>query len=132
MKSGKQRKKELQAARRPRAQKQKALQGGARRGEVPEGQAPCNPGRLAPYNSYGTPAFVQRGFYQDVMFQCIDCGVEEVWRATQQKWWYEVAKGHVDTTANRCRPCRRKERERKDEARRVHLEGLARKQERRT
>jgi hypothetical protein len=132
VKSGKQRKKELQVARRRRAQKQKALQAGARRGEVMGGQAPCNPDRLAPYNSYGTPAFVQRGYYQDLMFQCIDCGVEEVWRATQQKWWYEVAKGYVDTTANRCRPCRRKERQRKDEARRVHVEGLARKQERRT
>jgi hypothetical protein len=48
---------------------------------------------LAPYNSYGEPDFVTRGYYVDRTFQCACCGTEETWRATQQKWWYEVAKG---------------------------------------
>ena len=65
--------------------------------------------------------------YLDKTFTCVDCGLEQVWTATQQKWWYEVAKGDVFTTATRCRACRRRERTRKAEARRVHLEGLARK-----
>ncbi len=66
-------------------------------------------------------------FYMDRPFRCKDCGVDEVWTAKQQKWWYEIAKGHIDSIAVRCRPCRKKERARKAEARRVHLEGIAEK-----
>jgi hypothetical protein len=62
-------------------------------------------------------------FYADQPFICVDCGSAEVWTARQQKWWYEVAGGEIETTAIRCRRCRRKERERKSEARRIHLEG---------
>lgn len=94
---------------------------------MPAGTAPCNPALLAPYNSYGVPAFVERGYYMDVPFQCCECQKQEVWRATQQKWWYELAKGNVESRANRCNACRRKERERKAQARGVHLEGLAKK-----
>lgn len=86
-----------------------------------------NIAKLGPNPSYGLPEFVERGFYQDEPFTCVDCGVEEIWRDTQQKWWYEIAKGGVWTTARRCRSCRRKERARKAQARKVHLEGLARK-----
>jgi hypothetical protein len=90
-------------------------------------QVLVDPVRLRPTNSYGIPDFVERGFYVDRPFRCKDCGRAEVWTASQQKWWYEIAKGDVWTMARRCRPCRRRERERKTEARRVHQEGLARK-----
>ena len=90
--------------------------------------APCNASLLAPYNSYGVPAFVERGYYVDTPFACAHCHVDQVWRATQQKWWYEVAKGDTRTVANRCRLCRRKERERRNESRRLHQEGLKRKE----
>ena len=66
-----------------------------------------NESALKPANSYGTPQFVQRGHYEDIPFQCKSCGKEEVWTATQQKWWYEVAKGFIYSTAVRCRACRR-------------------------
>lgn len=66
-------------------------------------------------------------FYKDYEFVCRDCGVQQTWTAGQQKWWYEDAGGEMEAVAIRCRACRIKERERKDEARRVHLEGLARK-----
>ncbi|MGY4571041.1 hypothetical protein ACVWY5_004111 [Bradyrhizobium sp. USDA 3256] len=82
---------------------------------------------LAPSNSYSTPDFVLRGTYRPEPFVCKDCGVAEVWTPLQQKWWYETAKGDVFTKAARCRACRSKERARKSAARRVHLEGLARK-----
>ncbi len=72
---------------------------------------------LSSSNSYGVPEFVRRGYYVDVAFTCKDCGSEEAWTARQQKWWYEVAKGNIDSTANRCRACRKKERDRKKEAR---------------
>jgi hypothetical protein len=60
----------------------------------------------------------ERGYYLDSPFKCTDCGVDEVWTATQQKWWYEVAKGYVYSHAKRCRTCRRAKRETKAEARR--------------
>jgi predicted RNA-binding Zn-ribbon protein involved in translation (DUF1610 family) len=93
----------------------------------PQSLAPVNYDLLAPRRSYGTPDFVARGYYEDRPFTCRDCGKKEVWRATQQKWWYETAKGDWDTTAVRCRQCRRKERERKAQARASTERGLARK-----
>lgn len=92
------------------------------------GPVAVRPERLAPDGSYGQPEFVRRGTYVDQPFRCADCGVEEIWRATQQQWWYEVAKGGVWTVATRCRACRAKERRRRLAARAVHFEGLARKQ----
>lgn len=84
-------------------------------------------------NSYSRgshPEFVERGYYEDEPFICRDCGKAEVWTASQQKWWFEVAKGAQFTRASRCRNCRRRERERRNEARRIHLEGLAAKRAR--
>jgi hypothetical protein len=127
MKSNKQRRAEILSRRRARAALSPSLLGGEPRREIAGGTAPCNPELLAPSNSYGRPPFVARGFYMDVLFKCQDCGKEKVWRATQQKWWYEVAKGNVETRATRCNACRRIERERRAEARRIHLEGLERK-----
>ena len=63
----------------------------------------------------------------DMEFTCRDCGSVEIWKAAQQKWWYEEAGGYFFATAVRCRECREKERNRKQEARRTHLEGLKRK-----
>ena len=91
------------------------------------GQVLVNPANLRPTNSYDIPDFVKREFYVDRPFQCKDCGISQVWTATQQKWWYESAKGDVWTAAVRCRACRRRERERKGVARMVHSEGLVRK-----
>lgn len=127
MKSNKQRRTEILEKRRARASTTPKLSGGELHRKVTDGTAPCNPESLAPSNSYGTPAFVQRGYYMDVLFKCQDCAKEEIWRATQQKWWYEIARGNVETRATRCNACRRIERERRKEARRVHLEGLERK-----
>jgi len=89
------------------------------------GEVAVEPSRLAPSNSYSIPDFVERGTYQPEPFVCRDCGVEEVWTPLQQKWWYETAKGDVFTTATRCRACRARERARKAAARRVHLQGIA-------
>jgi hypothetical protein len=91
------------------------------------GAVPVDPQKLQPTNSYSDPDFLKTGLYFDYNFNCKVCGKREVWTATQQKWWYEVAGGELSSTAIRCRACRRKERERKAEARRVHLEGIAKK-----
>jgi Probable zinc-ribbon domain len=63
-------------------------------------------------------------YYEDITFTCMDCGAVGVWTAARQKWWYEVAGGDIQTTARRCKACRAKERARRDEARRVHLDGV--------
>lgn len=88
--------------------------------------------KLAADGSASVPEFVGRGYYMDEPFACQECGREEIWTATQQKWWYEVAKGSVWTTARLCRPCRRDARERRSEARRIHLDGIALKQKHNT
>jgi Probable zinc-ribbon domain len=84
-----------------------------------------NPENLAPNRSYGTPDFVRRGYYLDLQFNCKSCGAAQVWTETQQKWWYEAAKGDVWAVAVLCRPCRRKEQARRAAAREVHFAGLA-------
>ena len=132
MKSNKQRRQEIKAHRLRRAERQIQIRRfNARPVDRPIGTEPVTPARLRATTSYGIPDFVLRGYYQDRPFRCKDCGVEELWTAAQQQWWFEEAQGDVWTTAVRCRACRQSERARKAEARRIHLEGLTMKQVRR-
>lgn len=132
MKSGKQRRSEIIAERARRNVKRAAPAKAGESGGGASGSVPVNEAMLAPCNSYGVPEFAQRGYYIDLPFRCIDCGKEEIWTAAQQKWWYEIAKGFVYSTAVRCRLCRRRKRSRHEEARRVHLAGIAGKKSRRS
>ena len=127
MKSGRQRREEIKAERKRRNAKRNSPQAKPRQAARPVGNVPVNEQALASYKSYGTPAFVMGGYYQNIPFRCQGCGKDEIWTAMQQKWWYEVAKGYVYSTASLCRPCRKKEQARRTEARRVHLEGIERK-----
>src|SRR5262249_39656024 len=126
--SNKQRREELAARSKSRAEKQRAAKRKVEIEQMSRRGAIVDTSKLARNRSYGAPEFMSRGYYEDLPFTCQRCGKEEVWAATQQKWWYEVAKGDVWTTAKFCRPCRRYERERRNAARRTHLEGIARKQ----
>ncbi len=65
-------------------------------------------------------------YYRDTSFTCKDCGAQEVWTAKQQQRWYEEQGGEIEAIAVRCHACRRKEKLRRATARKVHLEGLAR------
>ncbi|HLN87167.1 MAG TPA: zinc-ribbon domain containing protein [Candidatus Limnocylindrales bacterium] len=129
MKSGKQRRAEIDAKRKQKAAKRQAVDQETDRPLRPVLGPPVNEALLAPNNSYGAPDFVYRGYYVDRPFRCVDCGKDEVWTGTQQKWWYEVAKGFAYSSAIRCRLCRRKERHRRDDARGVHLAGIERKKQ---
>jgi hypothetical protein len=91
------------------------------------GRVAVNVANLRYTNSYGIPDFVTRGYYVDFYLRCKDCGKSEVWSPTQQRWWYEIAKGDVWTVATRCRPCRRAERARRTATREAAAAGLARK-----
>lgn len=66
-------------------------------------------------------------YYRDTLFTCKDCGEQEVWTAQQQQRWYEEQGGEIEAVAIRCRACRRKETLRRDTARKIHSEGIARK-----
>ena len=128
MKSGKQRRKEI--LRKRRARQSKTGRDEMRmNNSISHDFIPVNAELLAPNNSYGVPDFVTRGYYVDRKFCCMDCGKEEVWTGTQQKWWYEVAKGFVYSTAVRCRVCRRKKGEQSAASRRIHLQGIERKKQ---
>ena len=76
----------------------------------PTGRIPADLSEQAPNNSYSPPLF-----YDDSPFVCVDCGKEEIWKAEQQQWWYEVAKGSIYSRAIRCRACRRAHREKRKE-----------------
>ena len=76
-----------------------------------------------PSNSYDPKLY-----YTDKKFTCCDCGAKEVWKAEQQQWWYEVWRGSIHATANRCRSCRQKVREAKLEQKRRMKEAAAKKQ----
>lgn len=133
MKSGTQRRTEILQRRKERRAaeaKEQTLRTAERRTALLKTQVVVNVDKLRPTNSYGTPDFVARGFYVDRPFNCKTCASPQVWTATQQRWWYEIAQGDVWTVAVLCRSCRRRERERKNAAREVHLAGLAKKSSR--
>lgn len=127
-KSGRQRREEIREKRRQRATVLAERMKTAPEVDVsgdprhwPEGAVAADAAELAHNNTYGVLPL----FYTDHAFNCRDCGRAELWTGKQQKWWYEIAKGNINSRAVRCRPCRRIERTRRDEARRVHLEGIA-------
>jgi len=75
--------------------------------KLPDDAVLADPTQQVPNNSYSPPP----EYYVDQEFVCVDCGRKEIWTATQQKWYYEVAKGSLYAGAVRCRACRRKHRE---------------------
>ena len=90
------------------------------------GNVPVDEQALAPYNASARLRLLCAAI---IAFCCHGCGKEEIWTATQQKWWYEVAKGYVYSNAKFCRPCRKRERARREEARRIYFEGIGRKRQ---
>ncbi|MEE4380083.1 MAG: zinc-ribbon domain-containing protein [Candidatus Competibacteraceae bacterium] len=120
MKSNKQRRAEIKAKRLNRAKRLRALDTTKSVHKLPLGAVAANHQELSHNNTYGLLPF----FYIDKPFTCRDCGSEEVWTAKQQKWWYEIAKGHIDSFAIRCRPCRKRIRDIKI-LQKEHMEELA-------
>lgn len=69
---------------------------------MPNDAVVADPLKQVPNGSYDPPPL----WYVDKEFRCVDCGKEETWTASQQKWYYEEAKGTLYATAKRCRECR--------------------------
>ena len=110
MKSNKQRRAEIKARRRKRTE---ALKVDPFKASYfrPRYCVAANHAQLVHNNTYGfLPAF-----YVDKPFNCQDCGEHEVWTANNQKWWYEIAKGNIDSTAIHCLNCRIKRRKEKQQ-----------------
>jgi hypothetical protein len=59
--------------------------------------------KLKHINTYGALP----DFYLDQPFICRTCGKREIWKARDQKWYYEEAKGHIDAVAVECHICRK-------------------------
>ena len=59
--------------------------------------------KLSHINTYGSLP----DFYLDQPFTCRKCGRREIWKAKDQKWYYEEAKGHIDAVAVECHDCRK-------------------------
>ena len=62
----------------------------------------ADPSQLAHINTYGQ---LPR-YYLDIPFTCRSCGKREIWKAADQKWYLETAKGHMDARAVECHACR--------------------------
>jgi len=125
MKSGKQRRAEIMARRRERASSAMGLDVLKPLRRLPCGAIAADQARLAHNSTCGALPV----FYLDRLFECRDCGTEEVWTAKRQKWWYEDAHGSIYSTAVRCRACRRVEQSRIAQARLASAEGLRLKNE---
>jgi hypothetical protein len=63
---------------------------------------PADHSKLSHINTYGSLP----EFYLDRPFTCRTCGRREIWKARDQKWYYEEAKGHIDAQAVECHACR--------------------------
>lgn len=121
MKSSKQRRLEIKAKRRAKAEKHKvdtriALE------TLPDGAVKADQFELAHNNTYGSLP----KFYMDVPFNCVDCGTPDFWTAKSQKWFYEIAKGSIFATASHCGACRKKRRDAK-KAQKEHMDAIAKK-----
>ncbi|WP_062260919.1 zinc-ribbon domain containing protein [Endozoicomonas arenosclerae] len=116
MKSGKKRKKEIFAKRRAK-QHEVILNPYEDLESLPEGTIRADHKELSHINTYGSLPY----FYIDKLYICVDCKSEEMWSARDQKWWYEVAKGHIDSRAIRCLSCRNKIKAEKDQQK-AHME----------
>ncbi len=64
---------------------------------------PSDIDKLAHINTYGELP----DYYIDRPFTCRNCGKQEIWKARDQKWYYEEAKGHIDAVAVECHDCRK-------------------------
>ncbi len=121
MKSNKQRRLEIKAKRRKRAEALKTDPFKASYFRSLYSVA-ADHSALAHNNTYGHLPL----FYVDKRFNCQDCGAHEVWTAKKQKWWFEIAKGNIDSTAIHCLNCRVKRRKEKEQQKMLMCEAAKR------
>ncbi|EIJ42030.1 hypothetical protein BegalDRAFT_1128 [Beggiatoa alba B18LD] len=119
MKSNKQRRLEIKAKRLKKSMNQLKVTPTI---IIPKGAVLANPLQLVHNHTYS----LLPHYYVDYPFTCRDCGAEAVWTAERQRWWYEVVKAHIHSTAVRCASCRHKLREQK-RLQQAHMQAMAEK-----
>ena len=72
---------------------------------------PADHSKLSHINTYGSLP----EFYLDKPFVCRKCGKTEIWKASDQKWYFEEAKRHIDAKAVECHDCRTLKKKTRDE-----------------
>lgn len=77
---------------------------------------PADPSKLDHINTYGALP----DYYIDQPFTCRLCTKREIWRARDQKWYYEEAKGHIDSVAVECHDCRKSKKQKPTRQARRH------------
>ncbi len=90
---------------------------------IPAGAIAVNPASLIMSSTF---AYIP-AFYQDILFQCVQCDDRQIWTAKAQRWWYEIAQGDIESTAKYCRSCRLKKREQAKISKKIHFSGLVKK-----
>ena len=98
MNSNKQKKKQLKAKRKQKAEKNRVKN----LNHLAYGRVWADHSQLTHINSYGGLP----DYYEGKDFTCRDCGVDDMWTANQQKFYFEECKGHIDSLAVRCNACR--------------------------
>lgn len=73
-------------------------------------------------NTYALPP----EYYNDIEYDCCDCGKKTIWRAKDQKQWYEQLGKTINSDAKRCQICRAHINAIKEEQRR-HMQEMAKK-----
>ena len=68
---------------------------------------PSDTSKLNHINTYGSLP----EYYIDQPFVCRKCGKRQIWKAKDQKWYYEEAKGHIDAKAVECHDCRKEKKQ---------------------
>ena len=120
MKSGKQRRLEIKEKRRTKAKNNHNIDVYKTIEDMPKDGVKANQEKLL----HNTANWYLPLFYVDKEFTCRDCRSHEIWTAKQQKWWYETAKGHIDSIAVRCRRCRNTVKDKKLEQK-AHMKEMA-------
>ena len=82
--------------------------------EIPEHVIPLDPELSTKAMSWPSDTY-----YEDIEFDCVDCGNHECWSAESQQYYFEVMRASPYKEAKRCYDCRQKEIERRDAARRA-------------
>ena len=86
---------------------------------LPEGAVRGDPSRQSYYPAFHMPKY----FYLDEERECVECGVQFLFEAKEQRFWYEQLQFNLNSVAIRCRACRARRRHAVEFGRQV---GLAR------
>jgi hypothetical protein len=84
------------------------------RWQIPDDAIPVDPDESTKARTWNPVLY-----YRDIQFVCCDCSSPECWSTLSQQHYFEILKASPYKLPNRCYPCRQRELQRKNEARRA-------------